>query len=38
MVISFYPSFNYINVQCIIALSAGGTNITDAQLSHVEIF
>lgn len=38
MVISFYPSFNYINVQYIIALSAGSTNITDAQLSHMEIF
>lgn len=37
MVISFYPSFNYINVQYIIALSAGSTNITDAQLSHMEI-
>lgn len=38
MVISFYPSFNYINVQYVIALSAGSTNITDAQLSHMEIF
>jgi len=36
MVILFSPSFNYINVQCIIALSAGSTNRADAQLSHVE--
>lgn len=36
-VISLSPSLSYINVQYFIAASAGSTNRTDAQLSHMEI-
>lgn len=37
MVISLSPSLRYINVQYFIAVSAGSTNRTDAQLSRMEI-
>lgn len=37
MVISLSPSLSYINVQYFIAVSAGSTNRTDAQLSRMEI-